>query len=67
MLRVFSRMRWWWTAEVSSSDGIGREVAVGVPVGEDDEPRARSSIASETSAQMASRRARSAGSPPLTS
>ena len=33
-VRVFSRMRWWCTAEVSSSDGIGAHSRVGVAVGE---------------------------------
>ena len=26
-VRVFSRIRWWWTAEVSSSDGMGASSA----------------------------------------
>ena len=36
-VRVFSRTRWWWTAAVSSSDGIGAQSVGGVAVRQDDE------------------------------
>ena len=39
-VRVFCRTKWWCTAEVSNSDGIGR-ARVGVAVAEDQEPDAR--------------------------
>ena len=66
MVRVFSRMRWWWTAEVSSSDGMGAK-SRSASRSDRTTKRAPLSMASDTSVQMASRRARSAGSPPLTS
>ena len=37
---VLSRTRWWCTAAVSSSDGIGASIAVGVAVGQHDDPGA---------------------------
>ena len=36
-VRVRSRTRWWWTAAVSSSDGIGASSVVEFAVGEDDQ------------------------------
>ena len=66
LVRVFSLIRWWWTALVSSSEGIGAMSAV--------EWRsdttmmwAPSAIAAETSAQISSIRAWSAAPPPSTS
>ena len=53
---VFSRMRWWWTAEVSSSDGIG---ARSRPESRSDSTtnRAPAAIACDTSTKISSSRA----------
>ena len=65
-VRVFARTRWWWTAAVSSSDGIGARSA-SESRSESTTKRLPARIASETSAQISSRRARSAAPPPSTS
>ena len=65
-VRVFSRIRWWWTAPVSSSDGIGARPVGAAAVGQHDEPRA-ASIAASTSAQISSSRCAQASPPPARS
>ena len=52
-MRVFSRTRWWCTAPVSSSDGIGASSAVAWR-SDSTMMRAPPAIASETSAQISS-------------
>ena len=64
-VRVFSRMRWWWTALVSSNDGIGASSAV-ESRSESTTKCAPCAMASETSAKISSSRCRSACPPPLT-
>ncbi len=65
-VRVFSRTRWWWTAETSSSDGIGASSVV--------EFRSDSTMTSAPSAMAALTRRRTssmadrrASPPPATS
>ncbi len=65
-VRVFSRTRWWCTAPVSSSDGIGAFVAV-TPRSDSTITRAPSSMASDTSERIWSSLATSAAPPPRTS
>ena len=65
-MRVFSRMRWWCTAEVSSSEGIG---ARSRPESRSERTtnRAPSAIAADTSVKICSSRACIASAPPDTS
>ena len=65
-VRVFSRTRWWWTAPVSSSDGIGACSCVEWR-SESTITRAPSAIAADTSAQISSIRSAIAAPPPSTS
>ncbi len=66
MVRSFWRTRWWCTAEVSSSDGIG---ALSASESRSDSTMKRlpSAMCAETSAQISRRRASSAAPPPSTS
>ena len=61
-VRVFSRTRWWWTAEVSSSDGMGAHSSVELR-SERTMMLAPSAMASETR-RRTSARARASASPP---
>ena len=63
--RPSARTRWWCTAEVSSSDGIGARSA-SESRSESTTKRSPSAIAGETSAQISSSRAASAAPPPST-
>ena len=65
-VRVFSRTRWWWTAAVISSDGIGAFSARACR-SESTMIRAPSEIAADTSSQISSSRRASAAPPPCTS
>ena len=65
-MRVFSRMRWWCTADVSSSDGMGAR-SRSESRSESTTKRAPPAIAAETSPKISWSRARSAASPPVTS
>ena len=65
-VRVFSRTRWWWTAAVSSSDGIGARSALEWR-SESTMMRAPSAMARDTSPQISSSRAASASPPPVRS
>ncbi|OPZ51967.1 MAG: hypothetical protein BWY91_02511 [bacterium ADurb.BinA028] len=64
-VRVFSRSKWWWTAEVSNSDGIGARSAL-ESRSESTTKRTPREIAAETSAKICSIRAVMAAAPPLT-
>ena len=73
-VRVFSRIRWWWMAPVSSSEGIGASSgsgAVGSPLAamprsDSTSRRAPFRIASEASAEISVSRCRRASPPPAT-
>ena len=64
-MRVFSRMRWWCTAEVSSSDGIGAMCSV-ESRSLSTMRRAPAAMAVDTSRRTRSSASRSASPPPLT-
>ena len=56
-VRVFSRIRWWWTAPVSSSDGIGARASRSAPRSDSTMmPGAVARSRSSTSAQISSSR-----------
>jgi hypothetical protein len=66
-VRVFSRMRWWCTAEVSSSDGIGAR-SRSESRSDSTTNRAPLAIAVDTSAKISSQAGLGrAAAPPLTS
>ena len=66
-MRVFSRTRWWWTAPVSSSDGIGASGRRRTPRSDSTMMRAPSAMAcGHLGADLARARARSAAPPPAT-
>ncbi|CAM5722263.1 hypothetical protein STENM223S_03440 [Streptomyces tendae] len=64
-VRCLVRMRWWWTAAVSSSEGIG---ACSASEWRSDRTMSRApfSMAASASAQISSMRAASASPPPCT-
>ena len=64
-MRCFVRTRWWCTAAVSSSDGIGASTSSALR-SDSTITRAPSSMAAETSPQIAASARSSASPPPLT-
>ncbi len=65
-VRVFSRTRWWWTADTSSRDGIGASSAVELR-SERTITSAPSAMAALTRRRTSSMAARRASPPPATS